>query len=162
MESKGPEKQGQVLCQIPCRLSGVGTTIPATGLAKPSSEMRQRIQFKPASCKTPRLELHSLRWDGAMKSQSLFHEDGLIERTVDSGSGGWNASFVSGKPASAQLSPDPTERKAKWQKHVVVALWVCLALLIAISGALVYAKAHGLFESSPGHTPALPPWPTGS
>ena len=49
----------------------------------------------------------------------------------------------------------------KWQKHVVVALWICVALLIAITGMLLYGKAHGLFESFPADTRSLPPWPTG-
>ncbi len=97
-----------------------------------------------------------------MKSQSLFHEDGLIERAVNSGSGGWRASFVSGKPARMEYVREPPENEAKWQKHVVVALWVALVLLITLSTTLMFAKAHGLFESSPGHTPALPPWPEGS
>jgi hypothetical protein len=51
----------------------------------------------------------------------------------------------------------PAESEAKWQKHVVAALWVFLALLIVLCVALVYGKANGLFHPMPGET--TPPWP---
>ena len=96
-----------------------------------------------------------------MKSQSLLDRSGLGERAVINGPTEWNASLVSEKPVRAEDVHDPTESEARWQKHVVVALWVCLALLIALSNALVYAKTHGLFDSFHERVPLLPPWPVG-
>jgi hypothetical protein len=51
--------------------------------------------------------------------------------------------------------------EAKWQKHVMAALWVAFALLIVIGAGFVYAKAHGLFQSSPEDKQAPVPtaWP---
>ena len=51
--------------------------------------------------------------------------------------------------------------EAKWEKHVLVALWIVIVLLIAVASALVYAEAHGLFDSSPDPTRSVPPWPAG-
>ncbi len=52
-----------------------------------------------------------------------------------------------------------TEREANWQKHVVIALWLLLGFLIAVSAGLIWAGANGLFESSEDHT--IPSWPVG-
>ena len=49
------------------------------------------------------------------------------------------------------------ESEARWQKHVMAALWVCIALLVALAVGLVYAKAYGLFQ--PGAGSAAPAWP---
>lgn len=74
-----------------------------------------------------------------MISQSLLHEGGLGEMTLREG-------------------------EDKWQKHVIVALWVFLGLLIAITVALWYASANGLLQSLAVHTAPvrpIPSWPIG-
>ena len=56
------------------------------------------------------------------------------------------------------------ESEDKWQKHVIVALWVFLGLLIAITVALWYASANGLLESLAVHAAPgwpIPSWPVG-
>jgi hypothetical protein len=56
-----------------------------------------------------------------------------------------------------QYADEPPESEAKWQKHVMVALWISLALMIALSIALVLAEGHGLFHSAPnGPLPTSP------
>jgi hypothetical protein len=49
------------------------------------------------------------------------------------------------------------DREAKWQKHVVVALWVCLAVFALLCITLLYAKTHGWFHATPAGVAA--PWP---
>ena len=51
------------------------------------------------------------------------------------------------------------DAEARWQKHVLVALGILLALLVAVAAGLLYAEAHGLFRPST----ALPAssWPEG-
>jgi hypothetical protein len=49
--------------------------------------------------------------------------------------------------------------EAKWQKHVIVALWVLFALLVVVTATLMFAEAHGFFEPSSGHSPPVAPWP---
>lgn len=51
------------------------------------------------------------------------------------------------------------ESAEKWQKHVVVALWILFLSLLALSVGLVYGKTHGLFQSPPQN--ATPPWVEG-
>ena len=53
------------------------------------------------------------------------------------------------------------QSEAKWQKHVMVALWVVLALLLVIGLGYFYAKSHGFFQSSPEDKLAPVPtaWP---
>jgi hypothetical protein len=53
---------------------------------------------------------------------------------------------------------DSTAGEEKWQKHVVAALWISFALLIALSAGLVYARNHGLFQSLHDQTPPAAPW----
>jgi len=57
------------------------------------------------------------------------------------------------------LSP---EREAQWQRHTIVALWILIALLIAITAGLLYGRAHGLFQPSPERLPSVPSWPVDS
>ncbi len=61
--------------------------------------------------------------------------------------------------ATHPISP---EREAKWQRHAIVLLWVCIALLFAVSAALLIGRAHGLFHSSPDRLPPSPAWPADS
>jgi hypothetical protein len=44
-----------------------------------------------------------------------------------------------------------------WQKHVVTALWLIIALVVVLAGALFWAEAHGMFD---GRTMPSPPVPT--
>jgi hypothetical protein len=47
----------------------------------------------------------------------------------------------------------------KWQRHVVVAIAVVVAILVAVTACLIYAEAHGFFRPSSGQTPPVSPWP---
>ena len=96
-----------------------------------------------------------------MKSHSLFHMGGLGGWARPHSPRRWNAPFPAGKPGHWEGARDPAESEAAWQKHVVVGLWICLALVIVLSCALLYAKAHGLLPLLPNRTPPLPPWPDG-
>ena len=49
------------------------------------------------------------------------------------------------------------EHEAKWQKHVVVALWTLIGVLIAVAAGLICAAANGWLGSSGLDTPS---WPT--
>ena len=57
---------------------------------------------------------------------------------------------------------DPVESEDKWQKHVMVVLWLVVALVIALSVAWVYADYHGWFRSSSDQPASPPAFPTGS
>jgi polyferredoxin len=70
-----------------------------------------------------------------MTSQDLLHRGGLNETT-------------------------PEEGQARWQKHVLGALWVLIGLLIGGAVVFAWADANGLLDSFAGHT--TPSWPTGS
>jgi hypothetical protein len=48
------------------------------------------------------------------------------------------------------------ETEAKWQKHVVVLIWVALAILLVAGCGLMYAKAHGLLTPADVHDMPLP------
>ena len=48
------------------------------------------------------------------------------------------------------------ENEAQWQKHVVVLIWVALAILLVAGGGLMYAKAHGWFTPAYAHDTPLP------
>jgi hypothetical protein len=96
-----------------------------------------------------------------MKSQSVLDRGGWGRRSQDKRAPAWDAYIPesSGLPGNAG---DPSESEAKWQKHVVVLLWVALALVFVLGLVLMYAKGHGLFESVPGHGTPLPHlWPEG-
>jgi hypothetical protein len=67
-----------------------------------------------------------------MRTEHLFHH------------GGWGET-------------DDTE--AKWQKHVIVAMWVALGIFIAVATGLFYGEGHGFFKSSHDYPAAVAPWP---
>jgi hypothetical protein len=67
-----------------------------------------------------------------MTSHDLFHGGGLGEMTL-------------------------RESEDKWQKHVILALWVAIGLLVVSAVALWCANANGLLESLAVH--AIPGWP---
>lgn len=50
------------------------------------------------------------------------------------------------------------EESNAWQKHVMVGLWILLAVFLVVTGVLLYGKSRGWFA---GHPPATPPWPVG-
>jgi len=66
-----------------------------------------------------------------------------------------------GKPGGMEYVRDPVESEAKWQKHVMTALWISLTLVFAIGTVLVFAEAHGWLDSSPASTTRVPAWPAG-
>jgi hypothetical protein len=83
-----------------------------------------------------------------MTNQSLLHRGDPGDKATISGSSKWNASLISRKPVRMEFDPDPAESEDECQKHVLVALFVFLALLIVLSGTVVYllwAKVHGLY-----------------
>ncbi len=58
---------------------------------------------------------------------------------------------------------DSAESEAKWQKHVVVLIWVALVGMLILACVLFYAKGHGLIGPTPGHGAPLPAiWPEGA
>jgi hypothetical protein len=69
-----------------------------------------------------------------MTSEHLVHESGLGEMNGD-----------------------------KWQRHVIVALWVLIAIVMVVAAGLFYEKGHGFFRShaSPDHATQVTPWPDG-
>jgi|HubBroStandDraft_2_1064218.scaffolds.fasta_scaffold2593904_1 hypothetical protein len=66
-----------------------------------------------------------------------------------------------GKPGGMEYVRGPVESEAKWQKRVMTALWISLALVLATGTALVFAEAHGWFDSAPALTTRVPAWPAG-
>ena len=64
-----------------------------------------------------------------------------------------------GKPGGMEYVRAPVESKAKWQKHVMAALWISLALVLAIGAVLVYAETQGWFQSAPAPATRVPAWP---
>ena len=96
-----------------------------------------------------------------MKSQSLLDKRGWGERPGNKPYPGWNA-FVPKKLRPRRYADGSDANDAKWQRHIVVLLWLAIALLIALGSALMYAKGHGFFDSVPHRrTPLPPPWPEG-
>ena len=94
-----------------------------------------------------------------MKSQSLLDKGRVGGRARANRSVGWNV-YTPEKQCRTETADDADEREAKWQKHVVVLLWVCLALVITIGSALIYAHDHGLIRFGPVHQTPLPvEWP---
>jgi hypothetical protein len=49
--------------------------------------------------------------------------------------------------------PSAEEREARWQKHVVMGLWLLLALLIAVAGILIAAEAQGYLDRAANREP---------
>ena len=54
---------------------------------------------------------------------------------------------------------DSHEDEAKWQKHVIVALWIIFAVLGILAVIFVCAEGQGVFQSSTGG--GTPAWPMG-
>ena len=51
--------------------------------------------------------------------------------------------------------------RPEWQRHVVVALWIAVAALVVVAGALLWANGHGYFNILSDRTAPLAPWPDG-
>jgi hypothetical protein len=66
---------------------------------------------------------------------------------------------VSSEKPGTESVLDSVERQASWQKHVMVLLWISIAVLIVFGGILLYAKYHGLFESP---SDQVAPFPSGA
>jgi hypothetical protein len=97
-----------------------------------------------------------------MKSQTLLDRGGWGKKPTDERPPAWDAYIPQGSDPTGSVG-DPVESEAKWQKHVVVLLWVALGVVLVLGSALLYAKGHGLFESVPAHGTPLPHlWPEGS
>ena len=56
-----------------------------------------------------------------------------------------------GKPGGMEYVRAPVESEAKWQRHVMAALWTILALAFAIGTVLFYAETQGWFQPAPAH-----------
>ena len=54
---------------------------------------------------------------------------------------------------------DPGESEDKYQKHVIVALWTLLGILIAVSVLLIWGEDYGLLQSFASHSIGFPSWP---
>jgi hypothetical protein len=100
--------------------------------------------------------------DVVMNSQSLIGRSGLDEKAALHGPGEWTAPPYREQPARAKSNPDATEHSAGWQRHVMVLLWITIAVLIVAGIAAVVGHALGIFTSPGDHTPPPPPWPEGS
>jgi len=59
----------------------------------------------------------------------------------------------------AMMSHSPSGRGGAWERHVIIALWVSIAALMALVAALWYAQYQGLFAPSPDHTAPSASWP---
>jgi hypothetical protein len=94
-----------------------------------------------------------------MKSRSLPYIIGWGRRGSKTRPATWGAHTAQNRsPSNAVDDPE-----SKWQKHIVVLLWVALALLLVLGTALIHAKGQGWFQPTPEHaTPLPPPWPEGS
>jgi len=95
-----------------------------------------------------------------MTSQNRLVEDRGGERAVNrsverSGFLRW------GKPAPARYTHDSSPHGTEWERHVMIALWISVAVLIALVTCFVYAEFHGLFSSAPHQPTPLPSWPVG-
>lgn len=64
-----------------------------------------------------------------------------------------------GKPDGMEYVRDPEESEAKWQKHVMAALWIILALVFVISTVLFYGEAQGWFQPAPTQRAPVTAWP---
>jgi hypothetical protein len=52
------------------------------------------------------------------------------------------------------------DAESKWQKHVIVGIWVLVAIVVAIAVALAYAEGHGFLQKSPLPKEPVPAWPS--
>ena len=58
---------------------------------------------------------------------------------------------------SIEHADHPAESEAKWQKHVMAALWIAFALMITISLALVCVRINGSFQPAHDRPPSALP-----
>ncbi len=77
-----------------------------------------------------------------MRGQNLLHNGGF------------------GEKVQRQYGRDPAD-EAKWQKHVTVALWTLVVLVISVVWALAWFDSHGLFTPTPDGTQPAAAWPVG-
>ncbi len=63
--------------------------------------------------------------------------------------------------AQAMMSHSPGGRRGAWERHVIIILWISIAALMALIGALLYAQYQGLFAPSQDHTAPSASWPIG-
>jgi hypothetical protein len=55
-----------------------------------------------------------------------------------------------------EMSPEAEDR---WQRHVILVLWLVVGLVIALGAALLWAETNGFFQSASDQT--IPSWPAG-
>jgi len=56
----------------------------------------------------------------------------------------------------------PAEHSRSWQRHVMILLWIILAVALICGGVLMYAKNRGWMSSTPNHPkPPAGIWPEG-
>jgi len=58
-----------------------------------------------------------------------------------------------------QTGIEGEKAEAKWQKHVMTAVWVALALFVSLTASLVYWHYRGAVRPSPDHATPVAPWP---
>jgi hypothetical protein len=65
-------------------------------------------------------------------------------------------------PDGAHYDPHHGQHNPKWQRHVMVFLWVTLAVFVLVIAGLIYADTHGYFQSSTSRNGTqTPAWPNG-
>lgn len=66
-------------------------------------------------------------------------------------------------PPGTHYDPHHGQHGPKWQRHVMVFLWVALAAAILVIAGLLYANAHGYFQRAGSRNEPVPhAWPSES
>jgi hypothetical protein len=93
-----------------------------------------------------------------MISQNLVDKAGLGGGEMGHGAPKRSVFRNSGNQARRGYARKAGESEVKWQNHIVVALWISIALLIMLAGVLMYGETHGFFDRFTDHTAPLQPW----
>ena len=96
-----------------------------------------------------------------MRSQSLVEEQGLGRRVTRQRSSEWSVFPGPGRPVQAEGVDGSSEYRAEWERHVVIGLWIFVAVLVTATAALLYGDYHGLLGSAPNQPQQVPSWPIG-
>lgn len=91
-----------------------------------------------------------------MADQNQSNENGRAE-----GARPANHAFPAPAESSGEHGLDPTARQLKLERREIALLWITIVLVFVLSGALLYVKYHGQFESSSRQTTPFPAGPPG-